>query len=481
MQLKPGTALKGGEFIIEKVLGQGGFGITYLAVQAGLNRKVAVKEFFMKEHCNRDNDTAQVSVPSLGSRDQVARFKAKFVKEAQTIAQLNHPNIIRIISVFEENGTAYYVMDYIDGGSLEQLSTPESPMPVSAAKKYIGQLAGALGYLHSNNILHLDVKPSNVLVNNGNAVLIDFGISKRYDSEDGGQTSTSPVGISEGYAPLEQYNKDGVSHFTPAADVYSLGATLYMLVTGRKPLSASELVTLQEGLNIPAGLPVEISGAIRAAMCPMIWMRPQSVEAFMDIVEGRVQVSKPATSNESDGATRIFTENSSVPPTPPLPPAPLKNAKPKKKRKWGKWILIISIVAIVGAGAWWGINKYKESKPERSMKEQVDLYLKSLMTSVRNGEDDRAVDWVLEIDSYYEALDVDEKEKCDQYLEDWWTSHPEDSELFSQWWNEVVEDDSTENDEYSEYDDYSGNDEYSGYNESDFINKLAGEIAGYLL
>jgi hypothetical protein len=201
----------------------------------------------------------------------------------------------------------------------------------------------------------------------------------------------------------------------------------------------------------------------------------------MDIVEGRVQVSKPATSNESDGATRIFTENSSVPPTPPLPPAPLKNAKPKKKRKWGKWILIISIVAIVGAGAWWGINKYKESKPERSMKEQVDLYLKSLMTSVRNGEDDRAVDWVLEIDSYYEALDVDEKEKCDQYLEDWWTSHPEDSELFSQWWNEVVEDDSTENDEYSEYDDYSGNDEYSGYNESDFINKLAGEIAGYLL
>ena len=100
MHLKSGTLLKGGAYVIEKVLGQGGFGITYLAEQAGLNRKVAVKEFFMKELCNRDKDTSYVSVPSEGSRDQVSRFRMKFIKEAQTIAKMENHHIITIFDVF---------------------------------------------------------------------------------------------------------------------------------------------------------------------------------------------------------------------------------------------------------------------------------------------------------------------------------------------------------------------------------------------
>ena len=109
MQLQSGTLLQGGKYKIETVLGQGGFGITYLATQVALERKVAIKEFFMKEHCNRDVATSHVSVGSQGSQELVARFRQKFVKEARMIAGLNHPHIIRIIDVFEENETAYYV------------------------------------------------------------------------------------------------------------------------------------------------------------------------------------------------------------------------------------------------------------------------------------------------------------------------------------------------------------------------------------
>ena len=124
MHLKNGAVLQGGRYRIEKLLGQGGFGITYMAIQSGLNRKVAIKEFFMKEHCNRDAETSHVSVPSIGSRELVERFKAKFIKEAQMISEYRHPNIVNIYDVFEENGTAYYVMEYHDGGSLSSLDLP---------------------------------------------------------------------------------------------------------------------------------------------------------------------------------------------------------------------------------------------------------------------------------------------------------------------------------------------------------------------
>ena len=118
MQLIEGTLLQEGKYRIEGILGQGGFGITYLGWQTRLNRRVAIKEFFMKEYCNRNADTSHITIGTEGSRELVARFQQKFIKEAQSIAGLNHPNIIRIHDVFEENDTAYYVMEYIEGGSL---------------------------------------------------------------------------------------------------------------------------------------------------------------------------------------------------------------------------------------------------------------------------------------------------------------------------------------------------------------------------
>ena len=161
----------------------------------------------------------------------VNRYRDKFIKEARALAKLRHRHIVRIIDVFEENNTAYYVMEYIAGGSLGD-KAKGAALPEADAVRYIRQVASALDYVHSRHMMHLDVKPSNILLNSdGEAILIDFGLSKQYDMS-GEQTSSTPVGISHGYAPMEQYKRGGVGTFSPATDIYSLGATLYKLVTG---------------------------------------------------------------------------------------------------------------------------------------------------------------------------------------------------------------------------------------------------------
>lgn len=307
--LKTNTVLQNGKYRIEGVLGQGGFGITYLASQVALNRKVTIKEFFMKELCNRDEQTSQVSVPSMGSVDTVARFRAKFVKEAQTIAALNNPHIIHIHDIFEENGTAYYVMDYLSGGSLSDLVQRNGVLAEATALGYIRQVADALSYIHARNINHLDIKPSNVLIDgNGNAVVIDFGLSKRYD-ETGSQTSTTPVGISHGFAPLEQYQPGGVSTFSPTTDIYSLGATLYKLLSGQTPPNATALLDADLDLSrLSASSTTKV--AIAAAMQPKRKSRPQTVEAFIAMLGEKVapDVAVPIQAMVDEEATVIAHE-----------------------------------------------------------------------------------------------------------------------------------------------------------------------------
>ena len=192
------TALQGNKYQIETILGSGGFGNTYLATQVALGRKVAIKEFFMKEFCERDESTSQIVVPTESSKLLVDKYRQKFLKEAQVIASLKNEHIIQIHDIFEENNTAYYVMEYVNGGSLKDKVDCEGPLKEADAINFITQVGDALSYLHSNNILHLDVKPANILLDKDNrAILIDFGISKHYD-EVGGQTSTTPAGISKG-------------------------------------------------------------------------------------------------------------------------------------------------------------------------------------------------------------------------------------------------------------------------------------------
>ena len=292
--------LQNNKYRILDTLGVGGFGITYLVEQVSLGRKVAIKEFFMKEYCVRDCSTLRVSVLTESSRKLVEIYKQKFIKEAQMIASLNNTHIVRVYDVFEENDTAYYVMELLDNGSLMDSVENNGPMSENEALNYIFQVADALSYIHKKSILHLDIKPSNILLNeDGEAVLIDFGISKHYDSE-GGQTSTTPVGISKGFASMEQYQQGSVSRFSPATDIYSLGATLFYLLTAKTPPEA--VVVYEEGLpEIGNHVSSKTAAAIKMAMSPKRKDRPQTIEDFillLGVSQKRVINNKVKTSEK---------------------------------------------------------------------------------------------------------------------------------------------------------------------------------------
>lgn len=200
MYLGQNALLQGGKYKIERHISSGGFGNTYEAYHILLKKKVAIKEFFAKSFCNRDKDTMKVVTGVTSKTALVSKLMHKFIEEAQAVSSLRHPNIVNVHDVFEENGTAYFVMDYIDGMSLKD-KLQGGVMSEQEALKYIRQVADALSYVHSCNRLHLDIKPGNIMIDeHGNAILIDFGASKQYDEVDGENTSTL-MGTTPGFAP----------------------------------------------------------------------------------------------------------------------------------------------------------------------------------------------------------------------------------------------------------------------------------------
>ena len=317
MTLQQDYTLQDGNYRILKVLGQGGFGITYLAIQVRLDRKVAIKEFFMKDFCERNETTRQVTLGTAGSREMVNSCRKKFLKEAKHIAKLDHPNIIRIIDVFDENSTSYYVMEYIEGGSLSnKLGT--TGLSMSDATRYILQVAEALKYIHKQNIAHLDIKPSNIMLNgNDEIVLIDFGVSKQYDFSTGGQTSVSPVGCSSGYAPLEQYDPNGVKDFSPQTDIYSLGATYFKLLTGITPPNAFGITKdfLQENLKAK-GVPTAVISIICKSMEKLKENRFSDVCSFIEGLNSiSLHVADSSDKKNGNIAYKQYEEGTAVMPS----------------------------------------------------------------------------------------------------------------------------------------------------------------------
>ena len=311
--LKSGAVLQNGKYRIESVLGQGGFGITYLATQTMLGCTVAIKEFFFRDCCERNHDDSGVSVVTETKRSLVDKFKAKFLKEARMLLTINHHNIVRVMDAFEENGTAYYAMEYIEGTSLSQLIDSKGRLTPGETLAVVEPVAEALAYLHARSINHLDIKPANIMIENGTGrvLLIDFGVSKQYDPETGQSTTTTPVGVSHGYAPLEQYNNGGVNTFSPQSDIYALGATMLKMLTGTTPPNAVEL-SQQGGPDIPASVPRNMAAAIRAAMQPVKGNRPQTVQQFADILHnsgngGSTTVLDGEAVNGTDGTGKNKT------------------------------------------------------------------------------------------------------------------------------------------------------------------------------
>lgn len=314
--LPSGTLLRHNTFRIEKILGAGGFGITYLATDLNLMRFVAIKEFYPSGYCRRESDDSLTagSMNVTGDRDMVGKMKAKFLKEARNIAKFDHPGIVKIHAAFEENNTAYYVMDYIEGQSLEDLVDRKGPLSVDQAAEYVRQVGDSLEYVHLHKINHLDVKPSNIIVRSRDdrPILIDFGLAKQYDSK-GKQTSTTVMGVSHGFSPIEQYS--GIPNFSPQTDVYSLAATLYFLVSGKIPPDATVLSNTQN-LVFPANFPPQLKGLIIKGMS--VWsQRHQTVKQFLEHLSSIVRQSTSERAEErfeqkSHRETKIYltSENS---------------------------------------------------------------------------------------------------------------------------------------------------------------------------
>lgn len=285
--LQPNIFLRGDTYKIEKVLGQGSFGITYLAEHTGLNRKVAIKEFFMKELNSRSEDGSITGMID-GSLSQ--NYCQKFQKEAVNLSHLDHPNIVRVTDSFSDNGTFYYVMEYIYGQNLNDY-VKSHYVDAEEAVSIIKSVADALIYMHEEkHMLHLDLKPSNIMRrSDGHVFLIDFGLSKHYGDDGQPETSTT-IGLGTvGYAPIEQANRARNGEFRPTIDVYAIGATLYKLLTRETPPPASELVSddeLLENKLREKKVPDNLIKVVIGAMCPNVKKRTQSVRAFRDALTG---------------------------------------------------------------------------------------------------------------------------------------------------------------------------------------------------
>ncbi len=359
MNLLNGTLLQGGKYRIEGVLGQGGFGITYRAVQVMLERTVAVKEFFMKDLNGRAAGSGAVTVGSESSHELVGRFRRKFVKEAQMIARLNHPGIVKIIDVFEERGTAYYVMEYLDGESLAQLVARRGAIPEAEAVGYVTAVGDALQFIHSKHINHLDIKPSNIVrCTDGRVVLIDFGVSKQYDVTTDKGTTTTPVGISHGYSPAEQYRQGGVQQFSPQSDVYALAATLYKLLTSETP--PESLVVGEDGLPLAPlqrnGVSEHVVQAIRAAMQTRK-QRTQSVAEFIGTITAAPPAEKPDITMvalpDGDNKSSSTADESEARPDG-------CDVEKFASKKAPYWLLAMAFAAVVGFVLWHNLSQKGE-------------------------------------------------------------------------------------------------------------------------
>ena len=309
--LQPGTPLCGGKYEITRFLSSGGFGCTYEVRHTALGTRFAIKEFYTEQYCNRGTD-GTVSAGTNSARELVATMKERFKREASIIAKLHHPGVVRVTDVFEENGTAYYVMDYISNGTLRNLVDTQGPMSEPAALALMEKVCDALEYIHSEGLIHLDIKPDNIMLDDKwDPVLIDFGTSKIFIADGEYRTTTTTnVGMTPGYAAPEQYSQS-IKAPEPTMDIYALGATLYMMLTGQKPIDAIERVTSGAALSFPPVVSGRMRHVINSAMEPQASRRLQNVAEFRRSLTGAgTPPPPPGGSQGTEGSaandTKVF-------------------------------------------------------------------------------------------------------------------------------------------------------------------------------
>ena len=304
--LQPNTTLQGGKYRIDRVLGQGGFGITYLAEEVSTHKRVAVKELFIANQgqaLNGRNGNI-VTVTNVSNQVVFDKHREKFKKEASRLATLRHKNLVRVFEWFEENGTVYYAMDFIEGQSLRDKLNREGALSESLVMNYFQQLLSALQVVHEKNIWHLDIKPENIMVDRNNHIyLIDFGASKHIEQSNGTLTTSSMLVGSPGYYPPEQ-STETMKNIGAWTDIYALGATLYNLLTCRNPPTFD--VIISEGRNaflFPSSISSQTQDLIVQMMKVNRNERPQSVSqiiAIFDKEERHVTILESPRKNNSE-------------------------------------------------------------------------------------------------------------------------------------------------------------------------------------
>lgn len=388
--LRVGTILHG-TYRVDGYLASGGFGNTYVATNIQFGERYAIKEFFLKGVTERDENTTTISV---SNQENAATFEAqrdKFKKEAVRLRKLSSPHIVCVHDLFEENGTAYYVMDFVDGENLrDYLKKIGHPLDEATVWQVFDQVLDALEVVHSHGLFHLDLKPANLMMDQqGGVRLIDFGASKQMKAGSGATTSTA-VSYTNGYAPREQMEQ-ALDKFGPWTDFYALGATLYFLLTDQKPPLPSDIDDdMTDDKHEALAMPDSISDRLRRMV---LWLmatdrrkRPQSVADIRSILNQKAEKkpADPAKGEEGDDVTIVLpksdqdkvnddsaangetgdassdspsaaSDDSSTTDNPSatddeteiVQDDPSVEVEEEKSSKW-KWILVVLIFAVIG-------------------------------------------------------------------------------------------------------------------------------------
>lgn len=332
-------------YLIQGVLGEGGFGITYVGMDEVLCQKVAVKEFFPRGAITRNNQQTNEVVSVYGTK--AANFhqgEEKFLQEARTLAQFNNvAGVVRVQDFFRENGTAYIVMEYLEGITLKQYLQMYGPISVEEMQNIFAPILEALDKIHQNGVIHRDISPDNIMcLPEGEVKLMDFGAARDY-------TDYSAEGLSVilkmGFAPIEQYDSHGKQG--PWTDIYALGATMYQCLTGRKPDDATKR-SLEDTLVSPSMLGVRIAPPVEYAIMRALQIRPADryrnlgefcEDLYSVVSDNTVSVNmntftQPAGSYDWGSPSGTSSQSRQqgypdVPPyIPPQPPVKTKNSTP---------------------------------------------------------------------------------------------------------------------------------------------------------
>ncbi len=401
--LAEGTILRGAkqEYCIRKALGQGTFGITYRATTkmegplGAIEVNVAIKEFFMKSNNNRHGSEVTYS----GSDNIFESYKKMFAREASNLGKLNHRHIVKVLEYFEANNTYYYVMEYCSGGSLDNVIARRGQLPEEEALHYFGQLSSAVSHMHAHKMLHLDIKPANIVLReNGELVLIDFGLSKQYDTDGNPESSTRIGAGTPGYAPIEQarHRRDS-KQFAATLDVYALGATLFKMLTGVTPPDASEVA--EEGLPVDMlrshGVSEHLVSCLTKAMSLRL-KRYQSVSAFAQAVSGATHFDN----SRQDDETHIYetdihydTPDDEIEAVIVEDPTPTPEPKPRKNLTW-LWVTLVGIAGILLTIV--GTNSYQAHQAKLAREQFVadsiaarQQFVADSLAAVKKAEEER--------------------------------------------------------------------------------------------